>query len=350
MNNRTTRHRALFALFPAMSHYCTRLHAAIHAKGTPVLVGLDPRFDQLPQPVLKAAQERSGSDRASQMAAAYEEFCLRIIDVVSSLVPAVKPQAAFFEELGPPGCAVLQRVIRRARDAGLIVICDAKRGDIGSTAEAYARGYLSGTDPDAAPWAADALTVNPYLGRDTLEPFVQTAVERGAGVYVLVRTSNPGAGTLQDRTSDSLPLYRHVAQMVEELAAETMPADEPSPVRGRPFTTGLSSSFGAVGAVVGATWPQELAELRSVMPHAPFLVPGYGSQGGGAAEVAAAFRPNGLGALVNSSRGIIFAHSRSPYADQFGPDQWERAVEAATRHMIADLAAHTPAGQLQPGP
>ena len=314
-----------------MTHYAKRLHDAIRQKGTPALVGLDPRFDQLPQEIQESAARRQASgDRAAGIAAAFDEFCSRLIDVVAPLVPAVKPQAAFFEELGPAGSRVLAHVIRKARDAGLIVICDAKRGDIGSTAAAYARGYLAGADPDAAPWAADALTVNPYLGRDTLEPFVQVAVERGAGIYVLVRTSNPGAGIFQDRESDSLPLYRHVARTVEELATETAGED----------------GFGAVGAVVGATYPRELAELREAMPHAPLLVPGYGSQGAGAADVAAAFTPDGLGALVNSSRQINFAYRREPFASQYAPDEWEQAIEAATHQMIADLADHTPAGAL----
>ena len=314
-----------------MTHYAKRLHDAIRQKGTPALVGLDPRFDQLPQEIQESAFRRQASgDRAAGIASAFDEFCSRLIDVVAPLVPAVKPQAAFFEELGPAGSRVLANVIRKARDAGLIVICDAKRGDIGSTAAAYARGYLAGADPDAAPWAADALTVNPYLGRDTLEPFVQVAVERGAGIYVLVRTSNPGAGIFQDRESDSLPLYRHVARTVEELATETAGED----------------GFGAVGAVVGATYPRELAELREAMPHAPLLVPGYGSQGAGAADVAAAFTPDGLGALVNSSRQINFAYRREPFASQYAPDQWEQAIEAATHQMIADLADHTPAGAL----
>ncbi len=312
-----------------VSHYASRLHAAITSKRTPVLVGLDPRLDWLPPDVLAHARELH-SDASAQAAAAFEEFCVRLIDVVAPLVPAVKPQAAFFEELGPDGCLALARVIRYARNSGLIVICDAKRGDIGTTAEAYARGYLAGADPQAAPWHADALTVNPYLGRDTLEPFVKVAVERGAGIYVLVKTSNPGSASFQDRHADGQTIYRHVAQVVEVLAEQT--AEE--------------SGFGCVGAVVGATYPHELAELRAAMPHAPLLVPGYGSQGGAAADVAAAFTLTGMGALVNNSRGINFAYRAASYADQFGPRQWEAAAEAATRRMIADLAEFTPAGSL----
>jgi len=305
--------------------YIARLNAAIRRKRNAVVVGLDPRFDQLPADVIDSST-RAVSDRTAGIAAAFEQFCTRIIDVVAPLVPAVKPQAAFFEEWGPAGCAALGRVIEHARAAGLIVICDAKRGDIGSTAEAYARGYLAGADPTAAAWGADALTINPYLGRDTLEPFVKVAVERGAGLYVLVRTSNPGAGTFQDLKSDERPLYVRVAEMVEELAASTC-GGEP---------------FGAVGAVVGATYPQELATLRQLMPHAHLLIPGYGSQVGKAADVAHAFLPNGLGAVINNSRGIIFAHERKEYAGRFAPDEWEQAVAAATRDMIADLATHVP--------
>jgi orotidine-5'-phosphate decarboxylase len=314
-----------------MTHYAERLAVAIAKKGNPVTVGLDPRDDRLPADILARARQRQ-SNLAGQIASAFEEFCCRIIDVVAPLVPAVKPQAAFFEEWGAAGCQALARVIAKAREAGLVVICDAKRGDIGTTAEAYARGYLAGADPGAATWGADALTVNPYLGRDTLEPFVRLANERGAGIYVLVRTSNPGAGTFQDvRQSDGTTVYQRVAAVVEELADAT---------RG-------GQSYGAVGAVVGATYPQELSELRQAMPHAPFLIPGYGAQGSGAKEVAAAFAADGSGALVNSSRGIIFAGERKEYAVRFSPAEWECAVEGATREMIADLAANTPAAKLQ---
>ncbi|MBT4867192.1 MAG: orotidine-5'-phosphate decarboxylase [Planctomycetaceae bacterium] len=318
-------------------NYADRLHQAVTAKQTPALIGLDPRFNLLPADVIASARKRQ-PDETATVAAAFEEFCCRLIDVVAPLVPAVKPQAAFFEEWGPAGCQALAKVIHYARQQGLIVICDAKRGDIGSTAEAYARGYLAGSDPKAAVWGADALTVSPYLGRDTLEPFVNVAKERGAGIYVLVRTSNPGAGTFQDRQSKlkpgsetMVPHYRHIARAVEELAAET--AD--------------GGQYGIVGGVVGATYPDELAELRAAMPHVPLLVPGYGSQGGTAADVAAGFSPDGLGALVNSSRGINFAFRSEPFASQFGEDNWEQAAEAATKQMIADLAEHTPAGALR---
>lgn len=327
--------------------FAERLHQAVARKQTPALVGLDPRLGQLPGEILEeydlqpepgeAFDGPSYVQRASLVANAFHTFCCQLIDAVAQLVPAVKPQAAFFEEWGPAGCRALGDVIAYARQQGLLVICDAKRGDIGSTAEAYARGYLAGSDPAAAVWGADALTVSPYLGRDTLEPFIQVAEERGAGIYVLVRTSNPGAGTFQDRRSVSdaaapaMPHYRHVAQAVEELSAATA-GDGP---------------FGIVGGVVGATYPEELAELRAAMPHVPLLVPGYGSQGGTSADVAAGFMPDGHGALVNSSRGINFAFRKEPYASRFGEENWGQAAEAATRDMIADLAEHTPAGALK---
>ena len=315
-----------------MHHYATRLHAAIRAKGTPVLVGLDPRLDQLPPDVLAHARELH-DDPVSQAASAFEEFCVRLIDVVAPLVPAVKPQAAFFEEWGPDGCLALARVMRYARKQGLIVICDAKRGDIGTTAEAYARAYLAGEDPLAAPWQADALTVNPYLGQDTLEPFVKIARERGAGIYVLVKTSNPGSSRFQNRIADGQTIYRHVADVVEQMSVETE-----------------EDGFGIVGAVVGATYPQELTELRAAMPHVPFLVPGYGSQGGAAADVSTALNEQGLGAVINNSRGINFAFRSKQFAEEFGATRWEAAAEAATKQMIAELATHTHAGAVRRSP
>lgn len=310
--------------------FATRLHAAIRQRQTPALVGLDPRLDWLPREILDRAR-REHDDPQAMAAAAFEEFCVRIIDVVAGLVPAVKPQAAFFEEYGPDGCLALARVMRYARAQGLIVIADAKRGDIGTTAEAYARAYLAGADPQAAPWCADALTVNPYLGNDTLDPFVKVALERGAGIYVLVRTSNPGAGAIQDRQTEGVPVYRSVAGVVEGLSAACADGE----------------GYGAIGAVVGATYPAELTELRAAMPHVPLLVPGYGSQGGTAADVAGGFASNGLGALVNNSRGINFAYRSGRGASEFGEARWEAAVEAATRQMIAALAEHTPAGVLR---
>jgi orotidine-5'-phosphate decarboxylase len=294
-------------------HFTDLLANSVLRLRAPVVVGLDPRWQQLPESLRKA-----GSGSLADRAAAYKTFCKAVTDVVAPLVPAVKPQAAFFEELGPPGMAALQQVISHAQQRGLLVILDSKRNDIGSTAEAYARGYLGRSE---SAWGADALTVSPYLGDDSLTPFVNVAKERGAGLFVLVKTSNPGGRMLQDLQSDGVPLYRHVAQHVEDLAVATVG----------------ECDYGSVGAVVGATYPEQLAELRAAMPHTWFLVPGYGSQGGTAADVAPAFDSRGLGAIINNSRGIIFAHERREYADRYGQARWQEAVEAATRDMIAEL-------------
>ena len=286
--------------------YSQLLSEATQKKGNPVLVGLDPRFDSLPQ-----------SCRLESVADSFERFCKEIIDIVAPLVPAVKPQAAFFEQYGAAGMTALQNVIRYAKQKGLIVIFDGKRNDIGTTAEAYAAGILGAESA----WGADALTVSPYLGDDSIEPFVKTAVERNAGVYVLVKTSNPGGKMLQDLTADGKPIYRRVAEYVEQLAQRTS---------------------GSVGAVVGATWSEQLSELRQVMPSAPLLVPGYGTQGGTAKDVAKAFYSDGTGALINNSRGIIFAHLKEPFQSQFGETHWQYAVCAATQQMIEELACLTP--------
>lgn len=296
-----------------MRHFADRLSDAVERTGNPVCVGLDPRWQNLPQTFRGTAV---GSPAA--MADAYLRFCNGVSDVVAPLVPITKVQAAFFEELGPTGMAAMGQVISHAQARGLLVIVDGKRNDIGSTAEAYARGYL-GREQSA--WHADALTVSPYLGDDSLAPFYQTAIDRGAGVFVLVKTSNPGGRFLQDLACDGGTVYRHVAAHVEQLAAASQG----------------DCGYGAVGAVVGATYPQQLGALRQEMPHAWFLIPGYGSQGGTAVDVVGAFDSRGLGAIVNNSRGIIFAHERAEFAQRFGGARWQEAVEAAARQMIDEL-------------
>lgn len=310
---------------PVTNPFSDRLAEAIVRCQTPALVGLDPRFANLPEPLKHGIDAR---DLAAQ-AGAFQRFCEGIIDVVAPLVPAVKPQAAFFEELGPPGMSALAKVCQYARQRGLLVVLDGKRNDIGSTAEAYARGYLGAESA----WGADALTVSPYLGSDSLEPFFNIAGQRGAGVFVLVKTSNPGGGQFQDLkvSREGRALYVQVAEWLEQQTAPLASA----------------SGFGPIGAVVGATYPQQLAELRAAMPHAWLLIPGYGAQGGSAADTAAGFDDRGWGALVNSSRAIIFAHARPEYRERFGDAQWQNAVEAATREMIDQLAADTPAGNLR---
>jgi len=283
--------------------FADRLCEAVRAKRTPLCVGLDPRWESLPL----GLRQRYG-DAPPGRAAAYEAFCRRVLDLVAPLVGVVKPQSAFFEACGADGVRALESVIHAARNLGLLVILDAKRGDIASTAEAYAEAAFSHAN-------ADALTVNPYLGGDAVEPFVRRARAVGRGVFVLVRTSNPGGRQFQDLLAFGKPLYEHVAEAVHGWAG---------PQRG---VFGL----GDVGAVVGATGPAELGRLRRIMPAAPFLVPGYGAQGATAADTAGAFLPGGLGAVVNSSRGILF-----PYQ----PDEprWEQKIVDACRAAATELA------------
>lgn len=307
-----------------MTQFSDRLAMAVKQCGTPVLVGLDPRLQNLPESLSRGVP----SSDARAVAEAYTRFCHEVIDVVAERVAVVKPQAAFFELLGPPGMRALRDVIAYARRKELLVIIDAKRNDIGSTARAYAEAYLGDSPPSS--WGGDALTVSPYLGGDSLEPFFDIATDREAGVFVLVKTSNPGGGLFQDLRADDRPLYQHVADYVQQWAARTVGA----------------AGYGAIGAVVGATYPPQQAELREQMPNAWFLVPGFGAQGASARDVKGAFAADGLGALVNSSRGIIFAHSRPEYRDRWGDRQWQEAVDAATRDMMEQLRSETSAGQL----
>ena len=304
--------------------FADRLLAACRAKGNALCVGIDPRWDMLP----RAVRQRHAGGSLDDAAAAFAEFGLRVLDLVAPHVAVVKPQSAFFEACGPAGMVALQQVLKRARELGLLTILDSKRGDIASTAEAYADAALGGTLHEGRRhdvWPADAMTVNPYLGRDAVEPFLASARRHQAGVFVLVRTSNKGAKRFQDLNCEGKPLYQHVAEAVGAWASENVGA----------------SGFGDVGAVVGATHPAELAKVRALTPNVIFLVPGYGAQGGGASDTAAAFRADGAGAVVNSSRGVTAC---------FAPDEpkWEQAIEAATKASIADLRAATPMGQLRP--
>ncbi|MBI2805420.1 MAG: orotidine-5'-phosphate decarboxylase [Planctomycetes bacterium] len=298
-------------------HFADRLLHACRKKGNALCAGIDPRWDQLPLDI----RNRHAGGTLGAMASAIEEFSLRVLDIVAPLVPIIKPQSAFFEACGPAGMLAQQRVLQKARSLGLITILDNKRGDIATTAEAYADAALAGTHWNGhrhEVWSADALTINPYLGRDAVEPFLASARKCGGGVFVLVRTSNKGAKQFQDLNCDGKPLYQHVAEAVGEWAAENLGA----------------CGLGDVGAVVGATHPAELAAVRHWLPHVVFLVPGYGAQGGSAADTAGAFRADGAAAVINSSRGLTAC---------FKPDevQWESAVERATRAAIHDLTQST---------
>ena len=282
-----------------MSLFADRLAEAVRRDG-PLCVGIDPRFEMLPDAYRKFSP-----------GVAIEAFSLKVLELVRPFAGVVKPQAAFFELLGPEGMAAMQSVLWRAKELGFVTILDAKRGDIASTATAYAEAAFS-----EEVWNADALTVNPYLGADAVQPFIDTARKASPtrGLFVLVRTSNPGGGLFQNALANGVPLYQRVGAEVND------------------WNDGGSGDcgLGDVGAVVGATHPKELAELRAAMPRVWFLVPGYGAQGGTAADVRAGFLPNGLGAVVNSSRGVVF-----PFKP--GEADWERQIVEAAKKAQAEL-------------
>ncbi|MCW8133916.1 MAG: orotidine-5'-phosphate decarboxylase [Planctomycetota bacterium] len=307
-----------------MNHFADKLTAAVKAKGNPVCVGLDPRFDLLPKEIQADAEKKFGkSPRA--VAEAYLVFNKALLDALADLVPVCKPQIAFYEEFGADGIRAYDETVRYARAKGVLTISDAKRGDIGSTAVAYARAHLGGmeiTGGSGVGFDADALTVNPYMGKDTLQPYLDIGVTNGKGIFVLVKTSNPGSGDLQDLEAGGRPIYEHVAEMVNALGAKHRGA----------------SGYSPVGAVVGATYPQQARALREKMPESIFLVPGYGAQGGTAQDAALCFR-NGAGAVVNSSRGIIFAYKQDPYASRFGESRFAEAARAAAEKMAEELNA-----------
>ncbi len=303
-------------------HFADRLSKECQRKRSALCVGLDPRWELLPQTI----RERYGGDSIDSVAAAFQEFCLKVLEVVAPQVAVVKPQSAFFEAAGPAGMAALKTVLERARSLGLVTILDNKRNDIASTAEAYADAALAGVQFGRERhhvWGADSLTINPYLGRDAVEPFLKSARRSQGGVFVLVRTSNSGAGQFQDLQCDGRPVYQHVAAAVRAWTCENLGA------------TGL----GDVGAVVGATHPREMKILRELMPEVIFLVPGYGAQGGSASDTAAGFRADGTGAIINSSRGIIACF---PPADP----AWMDAIAAATEAANQELREKTPMGNL----
>lgn len=282
-----------------------RLEAVRRERGSILCVGIDPRMERMP------AEVTDGLDGDKQKT--LERFGLALLEAAGPHAACFKPQIAFFEAHGLPGLNAFATILRAARERGLLVIGDVKRGDIGSTAEAYARAFLA----PGADLECDAITINPYLGRDALQPFVDAAAEHGKGLYVLVRTSNPGGADLQELVADGRRIFEHTAALVRELGADHVSAE-----------TGLS----CVGAVVGATTPAALEALRGEMPDTPFLVPGYGAQGGTAADVVPAFRADGSGAVINASRSIN-------YPTVGAGEDWRVAVERAAVAAREDLHA-----------
>ncbi|MFC2174259.1 orotidine-5'-phosphate decarboxylase [archaeon] len=277
-------------------NFADRLFAAVEEKQNPSVVGLDPRISQIPDSIKQDRVAKFG-DTPQAVAASFVAFNKKIIDAIKGVVPAVKPQMAFYEAYGPYGIEAFQITCKYAHDNGLVVIGDAKRNDIGSTATAYAKAFLGEVKTikgSATVHTLDALTVNSYLGSDGVKPFVEEA-KNGKGAFLLVKTSNPSSGELQDRRlQEGTTVYEAMAKLVDKWGEEVVGA------RG----------YSSIGAVVGATYPQEAARLRLLMPKAPILVPGYGAQGGGADDTMPCFNDDGYGAIVNSSRGIIFAYQK----------------------------------------
>ena len=282
-----------------------RLADAVDRKRSQVVVGLDPRPELFP---VELRGEPAGEASA--------RFCRGIVDAVAPYVVGVKPQLAFFETLGPPGLAAFEEICAYARSAGLLVLADGKRGDIGSTARAYAAAYLEPREEEAEP-IADALTVNPYLGRDSIEPYLSACRRHGRGIFCVVRTSNAGGAEVQDlELSDGRPLWQHVASLVAEWGAEVV------------GERGLSS----VGAVIGATHPRSVAEARRLLPQSVLLLPGLGAQGATPADVARAFTSGPASALVAASRSVIYAFRQ-------GEEDWRSAAAAQAARLRSEVWA-----------
>lgn len=301
-----------------MQHFADRLTAAIADKKTPACVGLDPVIEKLP------AALRPRENTAAATAAAFEAFCCGVIDAVAPHVPVVKPNSAFFEALHSAGAAAYFRVVAHAHQCGLLVIGDVKRGDIGSTCQQYARGHLAQptwTDVDPA-GIPDAVTVAGYLGASGVKPFIEAARANGRGLFVLVRPSEPTADEVHE-FGGGPRFYEHMARLVSDWGAG------PDLIGARDLS--------CVGAVVAPKDPASTALLRTLLPHTPLLVPGYGAQGGGAEDCRPCFRADGTGAVVNASRSVIYAFGDAQYRQTHG-DDWQAAVAAAARDFAADVA------------
>ncbi len=298
-----------------------QLVANIKKTGAPIVVGLDPMLNYIPEQVQQKAFAEYG-ETLEGAAEAIWQFNKEIVDKTYDLIPAVKPQIAMYEQFGLPGLAAFKKTVDYCKEKGLVVIGDIKRGDIGSTSAAYAVGHIGKVKVGSktyAPFDEDFVTVNPYLGSDGVNPFLDVCKEEKKGIFVLVKTSNPSSGEFQDQKIDGRPLYELVGEKVAAWGSEVM-GDE----------------YSYVGAVVGATYPEMGKVLRKVMPKAYILVPGYGAQGGKGKDLVHFFNEDGLGAIVNPSRGIIAAYKQEQYA-KFGAENFGDASRAAVETMVADI-------------
>ncbi len=298
-----------------------KLIEEITKKNAPVVAGLDPMLDYVPEGIKKEAFEKYG-ENLEGAAEAIWQFNKGIIDAIYDLVPAVKPQIAMYEQFGIPGMEVFSRTVSYCKEKGLVVIGDVKRGDIGSTSAAYATGHIGKVkigNSFCAAFDEDFITVNPYLGSDGINPFLDVCKEEDKGIFILVKTSNPSSGEFQDKLVDGVPLYELVARKVAEWGAQCM-----------------DGAYSNVGCVIGATYPEMGRTLRKLLPNNYILVPGYGAQGGTAKDLKEYFNADGLGAIVNSSRGIIAAYKQEKYS-KFGEENYADASRQAVLDMIEDI-------------
>lgn len=299
-----------------------KLVEKIQKTGAPVVAGLDPMLSYIPEEVLTKAFSEFG-ETLEGAAEAIWQFNKEIIDNICDLIPAVKPQIAMYEQFGIPGLEAFKKTVDYCKQKGLVVIGDVKRGDIGSTSAAYAVSHLGRVQVGSktyAPFDEDFATVNPYLGSDGIDPFLKVCKEEKKGIFILVKTSNPSSGEFQDRLVDGRPLYELVGEKVAAWGEELM-----------------GEEYSYVGAVVGATYPEMGRILRKIMPKAYILVPGYGAQGGQGKDLLPFFNEDGMGAIVNSSRGIIAAYKQEKYA-KYGGEAFAEASRAAVEDMKADIS------------
>ena len=291
----------------------------------PSVVGLDPKLEYVPEYIRQKNFKKYGKDLKGA-AKAILEFNKEIIDEIHDICPAIKPQAAYYEMYGYQGVKTLYKTIQYAQSKGMFVMTDGKRNDIGATMEAYATAHLGLTDVDGekiAAFGADALTVNGYLGTDGINPLLEQCKAFDKGIFVLVKTSNKSSGELQDLMIGNKSVYATMGAMCESWGRDNIG----------------KYGYSAVGAVVGATYPEQLAEMRKALPHTFFLVPGYGAQGGGAEGVAKAFDENGLGAIVNSSRGVMCAYKKEDGCDE---KDFAKAARREVIRMKEDITSHIP--------
>lgn len=298
-----------------------KLIQKIQKTQAPIVVGLDPMLDYIPEHIRKKAFAEYG-ETLEGAAEAVWQYNKEIVDAVWDLIPAVKPQIAMYEQFGVEGLKAFQKTVDYCKSRDLVVIGDVKRGDIGSTSAAYAAGHLGRVQVGSHTYTGfneDFATVNPYLGSDGIRPFLEVCRQEKKGLFILVKTSNPSSGEFQDRLVDGRPLYELVGEQVDRWGRECM-----------------GETYSYIGAVVGATYPEMGKVLRKIMPTSYILVPGYGAQGGKGADLVHFFNEDGLGAIVNSSRGIIAAYKQEKYA-KFGPEHFAEASRAAVEDMAADI-------------